>query len=80
MTITLPIHKKKILMSLIDDMTAAALDRSSQGYSQFLHCRSELIEVIDTYMEEDRQRIEFATDVANKINDLFQIKCTNNCL
>jgi hypothetical protein len=73
-----PDHKKKILMSLIDDMTAAAIDRSSQGYSQFLHCRSELIEVIDTYMEEDRQRIAFALSVAEQVNKIFQKECTNN--
>lgn len=74
----MPENKKKILMSLIDDMTAAAIDHSSQGYNQFLHCRSELIEVIDKYMHEDQQRIDFAVKLANQINDLFQIKCTNN--
>lgn len=73
-----PEHKKKILMSLIDDMTAAAIDRSSQGYSQFLHCRSELIEVIDQYMEEDRQRIDFALSIAEQVNKIFQKECTNN--
>ena len=51
--ITAPEEKKKILMSLIDDMTAAALDRSSQGYNQFLHCRSELIEVVDSFVRDD---------------------------
>lgn len=66
-----PEHKKKILMSLIDDMTAAALDRSSQGYNQFLHCRSELIEIIDTYMEEDKKRIECVLAITEKVNALF---------
>lgn len=65
-------------MSLIDDMAAAALDRSSQGYSQFLHCRSELIEVIDSYMREDQVRIDFALNVAKQVNDIFQFDCTNN--
>ena len=78
MTITCPEQKKKILMSLIDDMTAAALDRSSQGYSQFLHCRSELIEVIDTYMKEDQLRVDFALSVAKQVNEIFQFDCTNN--
>ena len=72
-----PQHKKKILMSLIDDMTAAALDRSSQGYGQFLQCRSELIEVIDQYMEEDRERIEFALNIVDQVNKIFQKDCTN---
>ena len=76
--VTCPEHKKKILMSLIDDMTAAALDRSSQGYSQFLHCRSELIEVIDNYMEEDRQRIQFALSIAQQVENIFTKPCTNN--
>lgn len=78
MIVTCPEHKKKILMSLIDDMTAAALDRSSQGYSQFLHCRSELIEVIDSYMKEDQMRMDFALSVAQQVNEIFQIDCTNN--
>ena len=65
-------------MSLIDDMTAAALDRSSQGYSQFLHCRSELIEVIDSYMKEDQLRMDFALNVAKQVNEIFQFDCTNN--
>ena len=64
-------------MNLIDDMTAAALDRSSQGYSQFLQCRSELIEVIDQYMEEDRERIEFALNIVDQVNKIFQKDCTN---
>lgn len=76
--ITAPDEKKKILMSLIDDMTAAALDRSSQGYSQFLHCRSELIEVIDTFVKEDRARIHFAMNVAQQIEEIFNFSCTNN--
>lgn len=78
MTVTFPEHKKKILMSLIDDMTAAALDRSSQGYSQFLYCRSELIEVIDKYMREDQMRIDFALNIVNQVNEIFQFDCTNN--
>lgn len=70
-SVILPTEKKKILMSLIDDMTAAAVDHSSQGYSQFLQCRSELIEVIDKYMEEDRRRIEFALSITDKVNEMF---------
>lgn len=64
-------------MSLIDDMTAAALDRSSQGYSQFLHCRSELIAIIDSYMREDQMRIDFARDFQFKLNQIFQFDCTD---
>lgn len=78
MAIVCPQEKKKILMSLIDDMTAAALDRSSQGYSQFLHCRSELIAIIDSYMREDQMRIEFASDMQKRLNKFFEIDCTNN--
>lgn len=78
MTITYPEHKKKILMSLIDDMAAAALDRSSQGYSQFLQCRSELIEVIDKYMQEDQLRIDFASSIADQLTKIFEFECTNN--
>lgn len=73
MNIISPEHKKKVLMSLIDDMTAAAVDRSSQGYNQFLQCRSELIETIDKYMEEDRKRIEFALNIVQQVNKIFDV-------
>lgn len=52
-----PESKKVILMSLIDDMTAAAIDRSTQGHLQFLQLRTQLIEMIDQYAKEDRERI-----------------------
>lgn len=73
MTVIPPEQKKKVLMSLIDDMTAAAVDRSSQGYSQFLQCRSELIETIDKYMEEDRKRIEFALTISHQVHKIFDV-------
>jgi hypothetical protein len=53
-----PETKKVLLMTLIDDMTAAAIDRSSQSHIQFLDLRKQLIALIDKYAEEDRQRID----------------------
>lgn len=76
MTITLPEHKKQILMSLIDDMTAAALDRSSQGYSQFLQCRGELVEIIDRYMKEDQMRLDFALSISQQLSKIFEFDFT----
>lgn len=76
--ITQPQEKKVVLMNLIDDMTAAAIDRSSQGYSQFLYCREQLVGTIDKYMQEDQQRIDFALNVADEVNKIFQNECTNN--
>ena len=70
--------KKKILMSLIDDMTAAAVDRSSHSYLQFLECRSKLIEVVDMFMKEDEERILFAKNVYQQIEKIFNFSCTNN--
>ena len=76
--ITQPSEKKQILMTLIDDMTAAAIDHSAHGYSQFLHCRGELVSAIDKYMQEDQERIDFALNVASQVNKIFQLECTNN--
>ena len=76
--VTAPAEKKKILMSLIDDMTAAALDRSSQGYTQFLEIRSKLIEIIDSFVKEDKARMCFAIHVAQQIEEIFDFSCTNN--
>ena len=78
MTITTPAQKKQALMNLIDDMTASALDRTSQGYSQFLHYRGELIALVDSYMEEDRMRMDFVYSTMNKAQEIFQKNCTNN--
>ena len=66
-----PEERKQELMQLIDDMTASAIDRSSQGYTQFLHYRNQLIRVIDTHAEEDRKRVEFARVIATKIDEYF---------
>lgn len=66
-----PEEKKQVLMQLVDDMTASAIDRSSQGYSQFLMYRNELISVIDKFMEEDRKRVEFAQIISLKIDEYF---------
>ena len=79
MTVTHPTHKKEILMNMIDDMTAAAVDKSSHGYQQFLQCRAELIETIDRYMEEDRKRLELTQSIAQQIINAFdQNGCTLN--
>ena len=69
--IVTPDEKKKALIQLIDDMTGAAIDHSSQGYTQFLHYRNELIRVIDEHTEQDKKRIEFAKAIANKIDEYY---------
>jgi len=74
MNFTHPEDKKKMLMTVIDDMTAAALDKSSQGYSQFLEYRNQMIQIIDTFMQEDKERIAFALDVAEKVEKIFNPK------
>lgn len=77
MTITHPDHKKKILMSLIDDMAAAAIDKTGHGYQQFLQCRTELMETIDRYMEEDKKRLELTQSIAQQIvSSLEDCTCT----
>ena len=78
MTITYPEQKKQTLMQLIDDMTAAAIDHSSHGYTMFLQCRQQLVRQIDEYMKEDQERIDFAVNISNSLNKIFRIDCTNN--
>jgi hypothetical protein len=67
-----PSDKRTVLISLIDDMTAAAIDRSSQGYSQFLQCRNELLKTIDGFVEADDKRNAAASDIAKKIQEYFE--------
>ena len=69
-----PEEKKAVLLQLIDDMTAAAIDRTPQGYSQFLECRNNLIKVIDNYAMEDKARIEFAESIFSKFDEYFPEK------
>ena len=69
-----PEERKQALMQLVDDMTASAIDRSSQGYTQFLHYRNELIRVIDAHAEQDRKRAEFAKVIASKIDEYYPQK------
>ena len=68
-----PHEKKMILISLIDDMTAAAVDRSGQGYSQFLQCRSELLKTIDAYIEVDIKRDALAESISHNISQYFEV-------
>jgi hypothetical protein len=69
-----PEERKQALMQLVDDMTGAAIDHSSQGYTQFLQYRNELIRVIDVYAQEDQRRIEFGQFIASKIDEYFPSK------
>ena len=58
-----PQERKTTLILLIDDMTAAALDRSGQGYTQFLQCRDQLLKTIDNYVETDLKRDALIEDI-----------------
>ena len=66
-----PQERKSTLILLIDDMTAAALDRSGQGYTQFLQCRNQLLKTIDSYVEEELKRDALAQLMFNSINNYF---------
>lgn len=76
--LTSPHEKKRHLLNMIDDMTAAAMDRSSQGYTQFLFCRQQMLDLIDKYMKEDQIRIDFALQIRSTLNEFFKFDCTNN--
>ena len=80
MNTSLQQQKKHVLMNLIDDMAAAALDRSSQGYSQFLNYRKDLISLVDIYMEEDRERLEFVSSTMLRAQELFKKDFTNRSM
>ena len=67
---TSPETKKLILMNLIDDMTAAAVDRTSQSHIQFIQIRTELINTIDAYVKEDRKRINAIKAAAAIFNEI----------
>jgi hypothetical protein len=69
-----PEEKKVILLQLIDDMTASALDHRAQGYNQFLQYRNNLIQLIDTYALEDKKHVEFARSMFSKFDEYFPSK------
>ena len=69
-----PEQKKQTLMQLIDDMTASAIDRSPHGYTQFLHYRSELTKLVDSYAEEDRKSMNFVKTLLRQIDEYFPQK------
>lgn len=66
-----PHQKKDTLILLIDDMTAAAIDRSSQGYANFLQCRNQLLNTIDSLIQIDLKREAIAKQVAIAVNEYF---------
>jgi len=55
---------------MIDDMTAAAIDRNSQSHIQFLDLRSQLITLIDEYATEDRERIDAVRNAIKCLNEV----------
>lgn len=55
-------------MNLVDDMTAAAVDRSPHGYINFLQLRKELVSIIDAFYKEDHIRSETVKKVMNDLN------------
>ena len=67
-------EKKAALLKLIDDMTAAALDHSAQGYDQFLQYRNNLIQLIDVYGLEDKNHVDFARSMFGKFDEYFPAK------
>jgi hypothetical protein len=69
-----PEEKKIALLQLIDDMTAAALDHSSQGYAQFLQYRNNLIQLIDAHSKEDKNHSDFARSIFGKFDEYFPAK------
>ena len=65
-------EKKDILINMIDDMTAAIMDRSSQGYSRFLDSRSQLIKLLETYAEEDKKKTAIMNSIIGNIDKYLE--------
>lgn len=61
--------KKAALIELIDAMTAAAIDRSSQSHIQFLQMRSKLIDTIDKSYKEEELRINSVKSAIKQLNE-----------
>jgi hypothetical protein len=69
-TLESPETKKKLLLTLIDDMTAAAIDRTSQSHILFIDLRSQLITLIDRYAEEEREHIDAVKAAMKCLNEV----------
>lgn len=65
-------EKKDILIAMIDDMTAAIMDRSSQGYSRFLDSRSQLIKLLETYAEEDKKKTAIMNSIIGNVDKYLE--------
>ena len=65
-------EKKDMLINMIDDMTAAIMDRSSQGYSRFLDSRSQLIKLLETYAEEDKKKTAIMNSIIGNIDKYLE--------
>lgn len=63
MTYTTPAEKKAALCTMIDNLTACAIDRSAQSFQMFLEYRTQLFEMIEKYQEEDEDKIKFLQEV-----------------
>ena len=62
-----PENKTVVLINLIDEMTAAAVDKSAQSHIQFLYLRTELISTLHDYAEIDRNRIRVVKSVMKQL-------------
>lgn len=65
-----PETKKVTLITMIDDMTAAAINRTGQSHLQFIDLRSQLITLIDQYAIEDRERINAVKNAMKCLNEV----------
>jgi len=67
-TLESPETRKVTLMTMIDDMTAAAVAHTGQSHLQFIDLRSQLIVLIDKYATEDRERIDAVKEAMKHLN------------
>lgn len=65
-------EKKDILIAMIDDMTAAIMDRSSQGYSRFLDSRSQLIKLLESYAENDKKKTAIVNSIIGDVDKYLE--------
>ena len=54
------------------DMTAAIMDRSSQGYSRFLDSRSQLIKLLESYAENDKKKTAIVNSIIGDVDKYLE--------
>ena len=64
--------KKQMLITMIDDMASALMDRSSLGYSRYLESRAKLIELIESLVEDDKSKHSIMAAIIGNVDKYLE--------